>query len=127
MVLIYTHNYNLSAILAILSFWQESELVSEIRYNLTSLGKTHRLTLVWVPAWLHGNELAHQLACEAANMEFVEPMSTIPIWVGSVHECIDKWSRDRHTLIWNRGMDCRMVKRIIQLPSNAVAKQWQVP
>lgn len=119
-VFIYTHN--LSVISAIQSIWQASELVSECRDNLNNLARTHQLTLSWIPAGFHGNEMAHQIASEAANIDFVGPLPTIPISLGSVHEAIDKWSQARHTLVWNRGIDCAMTKRILQLPSNAVVK-----
>jgi len=108
-VFIYTHN--LSVISAIQSIWQASELVSECRDNLNNLARTHQLTLSWIPAGFHGNEMAHQIASEAANIDFVGPLPTIPISLGSVHEAIDKWSQARHTLVWNRGIDCAMTKR----------------
>lgn len=109
---------SLSAINAIRSYWQMTNLVNECLDNLIALGHLHQLKLIWIPAHvgLYGNEEADALAKEAASQTPIGPEPIMPVSRSLVLAAILEWTILQHENHWQRA-GCKTTKELISLPS----------
>ena len=90
--------------------------------NLAALG--NNINLYCVPGHVNfqGNELADQIAKEAANMKLSGPEPFYPVSMSTIKGDVKQWIEDKHMRQWNSRQDCRQAKLALGTHPNIAKK-----
>ncbi|KAJ8911610.1 hypothetical protein NQ315_015944 [Exocentrus adspersus] len=102
-----------------------SEAVWNYQQTLSRVGRTNRLTLVWIPGHvgLRSNEVADSLARRGAASEFIGPEPVLGLSYSTARLVIRTWAEGDTLQYWRSRPGLAHSKRFMPSPSKARSKK----
>ncbi|KAJ8914017.1 hypothetical protein NQ315_012040 [Exocentrus adspersus] len=112
---------SLAALKALGSYCCTSKAVWNCQQTLSRVGRTNRLTLIWIPGHvgLKGNEVADSLARRGAASEFIGPEPILGLSYSTARSVISTWAEGDTLQYWRGLPGLTHLKRFIPSPSKA--------
>ncbi|KAJ8915313.1 hypothetical protein NQ315_014821 [Exocentrus adspersus] len=116
-----------AALKALGSYRCTSKAVLNCQQTLSRVGRTNRLTLVWIPGHvdLKGNEVADSLARRGAASEFIGPEPVLSLSYSTTRSVIRTWA-EGDTLQYWRGLP-GLAHSTRFVPSSSKARSKKLP
>jgi len=113
-----------AALKALRSAKTKSSLVAETKTALRKLSTFNSVRLLWVPGHSNvpGNEIADELAKQAAISEFIGPEPVLRISSSTAQNTILSWAHTEHYKLWKSTTGCRQAKMFLQGPDRRLAR-----
>jgi len=113
-----------AALKALLSAKTKSSLVAETKTALRKLYTVNSVRLLWVPGHSNvpGNEIADELAKQAATSEFIGPEPVLRISSSTAHGVVLSWGHTEHYKLWKSTAGCRQAKMFLQGPDRRLVR-----
>ncbi|KAJ8910931.1 hypothetical protein NQ315_014351 [Exocentrus adspersus] len=114
-----------AALNALGSYRCTSKAVRNCQQTLSQVGRTNRLTLVWIPGHvgLKGNEVADSLARRGAALEFIGPEPVVGLSYSTARSVIRTWAEGDTLQYWRGLPGITHSKRFTPSPSKARSKK----
>ena len=102
----------------------ESKLVWECMMLLNSLGRTNKVTLMWVPGHtgVHGNDMADHLAKEGGKTSFIGPQPFCGFPKSHQTLMLKNWENKRKQEVWESTLGQKQAKRFLSYESGWTKK-----
>lgn len=102
-----------------------SKTVWSCQRALTELAKYNQLTLIWIPGHRGhtGNEIADELAKDAANSDFIGPEPALGISYNVAKRAISNWTQEQVARYWREIPGLNHSKAFIIEPSRSRAEK----